>query len=214
MKKLLFIGVVAMPAMALSQVIADRATFNTEFPTAATEDFESFQINFNNATNLEVSVLDSTTVTNDQGPGLVLPGATYIDPSETQLQWNGDGHFQLPTRSLLANGNQGILRIEYDEPMQAFALDVFAFQSNRAGAVRVYSGGDLVHTFDLSGVSNTAANFVGFKHSPGITAVEVDRLLGSYSLIIDNHSYTAVPEPATLAALCLGALALVRRRKQ
>ena len=100
-------------ANASADIVPDRATLDGILGgSAVTEDFESFSVAFGSADSLDVASLDAFTIANGQGPGLVQPGATYWDPSATQLQWNGDTYFGLESQTLLSNGSTGQIGVD------------------------------------------------------------------------------------------------------
>jgi hypothetical protein len=206
-------GLANLAGSAAADVIPDRATLDAILGgNQILEDFESFDIAAGAAASLDVFSLDSTTIAGGQGPGLVEPLATYLDPSRVQLQWNGDTYFGLESKTLLANGATGDLWIVYDTPMRAIGLDLRAFSGfGWTGAVDVYSPGNvLLGTINASLATGGAENvFAGWEDVGGIGHIEISSPNYSWSPVIDNHGY-GVPAPGAIAVLGLGAI--LRRR--
>lgn len=213
---ILVVSAVAASSLAGAQQINTRAALNALLVSSTTDDFESFAIGVGGAVNLDVSILDSSSIANGQGPGLVNPGAKYSDPSSTQLQWNGDQYFGLNTKTLLSNGASGDIRIDYANFTQAMGVDVKVFSGfGFQGTMDVYNGANLVGSVNLSLAGNAGEFFfAGYQNAAGITHVVVKSPTWSWSPIIDDHTYGVVPEPATIVALGAGLAALLRRRRK
>jgi len=102
------------------------------------------------------------------------------------------------------------------------ALD-FSLDSDTI-VMEVWSGangtGTLLHTATNTWGMNTGPDYmaVGWNGGPSGSALSIVFRGGStaapQSMFVDNIAATAVPEPATMAALGLGALAMIRRRRQ
>ncbi|MBI1331981.1 MAG: PEP-CTERM sorting domain-containing protein [Armatimonadetes bacterium] len=202
-----------------AQQILTRGDLNSILSTSTTDDFETFNVADQDATTLfGNSVLDSTTTYDSQGPNLVHSGAFYVDSSEYDFQWNGDHYFGLNSKTLVANGTSGGVEIVYNTPVGAMGVDAMAYSGyGYAGTMKVYSGVNLLGTvnFSLSGTAGETV-FLGWQSTQLITSVSISSPAYSWSPIIDNHTYGSVgtvPEPASMAVLGLGALALVRRRR-
>ena len=182
-----------LSSAAFAQQIPNRATLDGLLGAdQILEDFETFNVANNTPMNLTVYVLDSTTVANGQGPGLVEPGVTYIDPSSDKLQWNGDGYFQLATKTLLANGDQGRIDITYQPPVQAMGVDVANYEGfGFSGTATVFdTSGSAVGSvaFTLDGSAGQRV-FVGWLHTMGIGRVSVHSPDYFWSPLIDDHGY-------------------------
>ena len=209
----LFVG---FPQRAEAGLIADRATLDALLgPTAVTEDFERFQIGFGDAVNLDVATLDSSTIANGQGPGLVVPGVRFV--SSSQLQWNGPGWFGQPSKDLLSNSGDSTLLVDFTAATSAFGLELLSFTGFPDTAmVTIYASDDATVLATFSGIP-VAGEFFGFTDPGGIGGA---RLTGVFpwSPIIDNLEFgrvTAVPEPSSLLMTTGGilGLALLRRRR-
>ena len=160
--------------------------------TRPSRDFESFSIGTGQAVNLDTTVLDDTTIANGQGPNLVEDGATYIDPSGTQLQWNGDQYFARTTKTLLANGSAGQIDIAFAPTVQACGFDLTCFQGFGYTANAVFRDvtGATVGTVTVTLVGNAGERaFVGWQHTAGIAAVEIASSDYPWSPKIDDHGY-------------------------
>lgn len=215
-RTLAILAIAAVAVGAQAQQIGSRAALNALLVGSTTDDFEAFSIASGNATNLDVSSLDSTTIANGQGPGLVNPGAKYSDPTAFQLQWNGDTYFGINTQTLLANSTGGQIRIDYASLTQAMGVDLKVFSGfGYAATMEVYNGATLVDTVNFNLVGNPGESvFAGYQNNAGISHVIFTDTNHSWSAIIDDHTYGTVPEPATMIALGLGLAALARRRRK
>jgi len=205
----------ALAAGASAQQIADRTTLMGLLTSSTTDDFETYRIASGGADNLDISAMDSTSIANGQGPGLVNAGAKYADPSGVQLQWNGDTYFGMDTQTILSNGTSGDISISYAGFVQAVGIDTKGFSGFPwNGFMDVYNGG-LIDTISLSiasGGSETA--FAGYLNAGGITGVVIRSANYSWSPVIDNSTYGVVPEPLSIVALASGLVAMVARRRR
>jgi len=217
MSKAAFILLASLAAVAANaQQISDRAALTSVIGGGTLDEFETYSISsgYYNASSLNVSTLDSTSVVNGQGPNLVHAGATYSNGGN--LQWNSDGYFGMSTKSL--SGTSSVLAIDYAAPVSAFGVDMKGYSGySYSGKARIYNGTNLLDTLSFSVAGGTDGAFLGYQSLLGITRVELQDLDHSFSPVIDNHQYgttQAVPEPTSMAALGLGALGVLKRRKR
>jgi hypothetical protein len=208
------VGAVGIASAVDAALILDRTTLDDLLGGNQTlEDFESFVVAQGGAATLDVFELDFNTIANGQGPGLVEPGASYLNPSETSLQWNGDQYFGLETKTLVSAGES--IELVYDSEVTAMGVDLRAFEGfGYDGVFDVYDTDDTL----LGSVSFNLANggaenvFLGWEHAGGIGRVVLHSPLLGFSPIIDNHGYGRVPAPGAIALL--GLAGLVRRRRR
>jgi len=203
---------------AFAQQIMTRGALNALLTSSTSDDFEAFQIGVGAATNLDIASLDSNSIALGQGPGLVKPGATYVDPTGVHLQWNGDQYVGLNSKTILANGGGGgTIKINYNVFTQAMGLDAKAFLGfGYTGTMDVYdNAGALVGSANFGlGTGGGETSFIGWQNNAGIGSVVISSPNFSWSPIIDDHTYGVVPEPVSMIALGTGLLALARRRRK
>jgi hypothetical protein len=209
--------VAALAGTAAAGQISDRTTLDTILGVnQILEDFESFEISAANAVGLDVFTLDNTNTANGQGPGLVEPGANYLDPSQIGLQWNGDNYFGINSKTLMAAGNAGMMTITYSTAVTAMGIDLRAFSGfGYSGTVTVFdTSGAVISTTNISLASGGPESvFFGWENAAGIGSVEIHSSSYTWSPIIDNHGYGAVPTPGTASLLLIGGLLSTRRRR-
>lgn len=191
------------------------------------EDFESYVASpAGGADGIGVGVLDSTTIVNGQGPGLVVPGVTFTGPN-SGLQWDDAGYFGAPSREILIGAPAGQpLGIDFAGSVGAFGVDLRAFSGFPATAtMTIFAADDTSVIGVLSSLSLGGGGspiFAGWEDAGGIGRVELTQTGQPWSPIIDNlefgkHNGTPVPEAgSTLASLglALAGLASLRRRNR
>ena len=213
-------GFLAASQAAVATPIADRSqlesilggpgtleTFSTYVPPAGSFDY------------LDCSTLNSTSVCNGQGPGLVATGLSITG----QPAWIDTGYLGLPSRMLGdATGSDDLFA--FTTPVTAFGADLYAFAGFPSLDAMLYIFGPDETTLigQISGISlTTAGTFVGWSDLAGIGGFAMSYGSGLSTFIpnIDNLEFgsgtSSVPEPGTSALLGIGiaALAGIRRRK-
>lgn len=203
--------VAATASVTLAQQIPTRPQLNTILGSnQILEDFESFTVAAGSAVNLNVFALDSTTIANAQGPGLVEPCARYVDPSSVQLQWNGNAYLGLNTKTLLGNGAIPMIEIEYPFPgVQAMGVDVLGFTGfGYNGAAAFFdANGAFLGSFPFVVPGGPTPVFVGWQHMApvGIGKVQIRGSAGwSWSPIIDDHGYGRTGGSLRVTGTCPG----------
>jgi len=187
-------AVAALTSSALAQEIPNRTALEVLLgANLILEDFETFQMPADATVSLDAEVLDATTVTNHQGPGLVEPGASYWAPPSNLIHWNGDGWYGITTQSFFINFTCGSVHIEYDPPVQAFGVDLANILPGLpcAGFAQVIDqGGSNVGLAHFAvGDQPGDRTFVGWRHDPGISEVVLHSLDTFWSPILDDHGY-------------------------
>jgi len=137
----------------------------------------------------------------------VLNGTTTLAFSGDTQRSSGNGFVVFKPQDDSAFSLEGFDSAVFHGPLGNGGIVVTGFYE---------AGGSTSQTFTITNQwqsFNLNASFVGLDR------VEVrDTLAGGFNLIpgvqLDNLRYNAVPEPATLAALGLGAAALMRRRRK
>ena len=208
--------------IASAQQISTRVELNAILSSGYeyTDAFEGYNIGVGGSDNTNLTSLNSTSIVNGQGPGLVGPGVTYstydtgFTGEQDFLFWNGPGYFGGASKNI-ESGQQGI-EFTYTLNVNAMGVDLSDFQGfGDTYTAYVYNGINLVGTSSgtLSGPTPT---FFGWQNAGGITSVILVDSVNYWSPIVDEHSFgfAPTPEPASMAALTLGSLALLRRRRK
>ncbi|MBS1707812.1 MAG: PEP-CTERM sorting domain-containing protein [Armatimonadetes bacterium] len=215
-KNLTLIAFATVGCFAQAAQLATRTDLNNILGGAAvTDDFEGFAVPDFNQYSFD-GVLNSSKVTSFGGPGLVNSGASYkrIGTKNYPADFFVSGHhyFQMTSKTLAAGST--VLEIDYTSPVIAMGLDVMDFSSYSGNVtMRVYSASGLLGVVNVNAPGAPDSKFLGWEDANGIVGVT---LTGTHlwSPVIDNHEYGTVPEPATMAALGLGAIGMARRKRK
>ncbi|GEM_PF-3576723 len=204
-----------MTSVAMGQQIPTRPQLNTILGSnQILEDFESFVVPINTGMILNVSTMDSTTIANSQGPGLVEPCCKYVDPSGVQLQWNGNGYQGLSTKTLLGFGSNPMIEIHYPFPgVHAMGVDVLGFTSfGYQGAAAFWdANGNFLGSFPFSVPGGPTPTFIGYQNigSVGIGMVQIRGSAGwAWSPILDNHGYGRTGGNLRVTGTCPGPITI------
>ncbi|GCL53714.1 hypothetical protein NIES3806_10500 [Microcystis aeruginosa NIES-3806] len=200
-------------------IISDRTQLNTILGgSGVTENFENYNVPDGNGDELQAT-LDSSTVVNDQGPGLVVNGVTFVAGS-SNLKWNGANYFGSPSKELVALSQT--MNIDFSVPVNAFGLDLRAYQGfGDTATVTIFGTDDstVLDTISSIGLAGTGVPvFFGYQDIAGIGKIELTQQSGSWSPMIDNLTFgqsaaASTPEPSTVLGLgLLGLGALVKRQ--
>ena len=206
----LVVAMAGIAAAASAQQIANRATLNTILGGGGTTDnFEAFNVGVGNAVVLDITNLNSNSIANGQGPGLVNPGASY---SSGSLQWNGDQYFGMTSQAILGDATN--ITIAYSAATTAMGLDMQAFFGYADTAqISVYdTNNSLIFSTSMALPNDASDVFFGYQSASGIGSVVLAGTNFSWSPNIDDHTY-GVPAPSSLALVGVGAMGLVRRRR-
>ena len=199
-------------------IISDRTQLNTILGgSGVTENFENYNVPDGNGDGLQAT-LDSSTVVNGQGPGLVVNGVTFVAGS-SNLQWNGANYFGSPSKELVAGQP---MNIDFSVPVNAFGLDLRAFTGfGDTATVTIFGTDDstVLDTISPIGLAGTGVPvFFGYQDIAGIGKIELTQQSGFWSPMIDNLTFAqsaaaSTPEPSTVLGLgLLGLGALVKRQ--
>ena len=199
-------------------IISDRTQLNTILGgSGVTENFENYNVPDGDARPLQAT-LDSSTVVNGQGPGLVVNGVTFVAGSSV-LQWNGANYFGSPSKELVAVQP---MNIDFSVPVNAFGLDLRAFTGfGDTATVTIFGTDDstVLDTISPIGLAGTGVPvFFGYQDIAGIGKIELTQQSQFWSPIIDNLTFgqsaaASTPEPSTVLGLgLLGLGALVKRQ--
>jgi hypothetical protein len=204
--------------MAWAEQIPTRADLVTLLGGPGTiEDFESYSIAPGSATFTGITDLNSSTIVNGQGPGLVKPGLDFTFGTG-ELQWDGAGYFGSPSKEILSGAPAGQpLTIKFtDGTVDAFGVDLRAFSGYAATAdVKIYALDDTTLVGEISGVALSTDGtpvFAGWHNAGGIGEVVLSQDGQPWSPIIDNLEYGAaapsgVPEPSSLVVFGVAGVA-------
>jgi len=144
------------------------------------ETLEAFSV-ADGGSNLDCTVLNSTTTCNGQGPGLVVAGVDFIFSSGGQ--WNGAHYFGSPSKEISSNGRP--LTIDFSTPVTIFGLDLRAYAGYSATAtVTIYGLDDTTIIGTLSPVylSGTGGPIrVGWQDDAGIGKIVLTQTGQSWS---------------------------------
>lgn len=177
---------------------------------AVTETFESYSISPGMAAMLDTATLDSSTIVNGQGPGLVSPGVSFKTAGELTnygnvLQLNAPGYYGASSNELLSD-TTGI-NIAFSAPVNAFGLDLRDFSGYTSSTdIYVYdSSGNLVYSTSNMGLDGNPM-FWGYGYYLGISKVVLLSPESAWSPIIDNVTFgsSSVPEPTSIFLLGTG----------
>jgi hypothetical protein len=214
-------AIAGAPLVANADLIGDRGTLEGLLGLYGTlEDFEAYNIGSGSANPLFdpgdviINHLDSSSIANGQGPGLVKDGAIYSTAAGYGMQWNGDDYFGMESKTIGGNSGGLYTAVWYTQPVTAMGLDVQVF-SGYGGAhqARVYNtSNDLIGVHDF--VVDSGRYFFGWADAGGIGRVEIEFLVFSWGGMIDDHLYgVAVPAPGAIAMLGVAGLFGSRRRR-
>ena len=187
-----FLAPLLLATPALAQQIPDRATLDALLGAdQKLTDFETYQINPGTQEDLGVPGLDSTTVANGQGPGLVTEGPSFDDLTGSALLWQGDGYAGIPTGTLGVQNEQ--LWISNFSTVHAVGFDVMSPDGQPfLGEVTFLTcsgGGGGTIPVQLSGGGNERV-FVGWQSDKAICTIEVYATdAASGPLVIEDYGY-------------------------
>ncbi|WP_415375483.1 T9SS type A sorting domain-containing protein [Patiriisocius sp. Uisw_017] len=158
-----------------------------------TEDFNGYTLPSGSASPLPgITVLNETTVVNGQGPGLVADGCVYISMAG-ELQWNGVDYFGQANQTIIANGTDGTLTLQYDLTVDAVDFELSAFDGfpDSVTIEALNDSGASLGTLGPVAVPVSTLVPVSFA----VTGIKTIRIVGIYdgvngfSPLLNNHVF-------------------------
>lgn len=154
------------------------------------DQFETYQLPAGGAEAISISEINSDTVINGQGPGLVARNVRY-DAGSGNIQWNNRNYFGQSSKNVNSNLNGGLITIHYlsVQSSASFTLAAFAGYSDTATCTAYDIHGNSVDM--VSGVSLPDGNPVpvSLTSPKGIARVEIQGTY-SWSPLLDHSDFT------------------------
>ncbi|MGA2441601.1 MAG: hypothetical protein ABSH08_11620 [Tepidisphaeraceae bacterium] len=186
----------------------------TEFHAA---EFTSYAIDY--------QTLNSQTIDQHQGPGLVQRDLSFsIEPYPTcDLNWwgpesNGNSAEELGFNMFSTTSATASISFAQPTPAPAFGFDLIGFSSQNTQphvtyAINLYGPGNTLIDFQRATTNGTTPVFFGYIAPSGITRVDV--LDNSYAQAVGiNNVVYSVPEPAACAIAAAAAIFGLGRRRR
>jgi len=155
----------------------------------------------------------------DEFPGITITGVnSTLELGNPARGFNSPVNFPAGTdTNVLAarepSGELGTIQIDFDEPIVEIAADFFDVEADFAvigfdidldGAVDV--------SFPAAQGNGSLANLSANLPSPS-SSIRIDLGTSADGALLDNLSFTTIPEPASLALLGVGGVTLLSRRR-
>lgn len=183
-------------------VITSRTNLLAQLGSAAvTEDFEGYVFPDDTAQRVGVEV-DSTSVINGQGPGLVKPGVKFIQsPAGDGLQWDRQFQYGLTSAAMVSDAE---LIIDFTVPVSHVGFDMFwyntGFPPANPSTIQVYATNDVTLLYSTNIFEPIAPDsyFFGYTDRGGIGRIVLFRDEGGslgVSALIDNLTFGLAPGP-------------------
>lgn len=152
-----------------------------------TEDFERFAVPNGQAVAGIPTPLDTNTVWNGQGPGLVEEGVTFRTSTLVRtVQWNGTGYFGQPSKNLTVPAIG--LWIDFDGAVSSVGFERYGFNTAPSRVtIFIYGPDDQTRIEVLHDVELAFGEFFGYEDPGGIGLVVIATTFGSTN--IDNLEY-------------------------
>lgn len=224
MRDKIVLSIFAFGTMCYGGAIATQSDLVTIMGGVGTvENFSVFSVASGTAAGLTCTVLNSSSVCNGQGPGLVVSGVQFGFGTGGG-QWDGIGYDGATSEEILSGDPEGQpLTITFSTPVTAFGLDIRALPGWPATAtVTIFGTDDTTILGTISGVSlltSGASVFEGWEDLAGIGEVELTQSGQAWSPVLDFLEFGNVdppapaPEPSSAILVGLGAGAFLLRRR-
>ncbi len=200
----------------LAQSIATRGDLNALLgANAENENLSGLPISGGGAVDSQVQVVNSSNY-------LTQSDLSFSLPNSGIFQFDSPGYYGATENEILVGG--GDMAMNFSGTVNAFGVDLRTFDCcGNTQTITIYGANDTTVLATFANVAlngNGVAQFFGYDSSSAIGEVVFSDGSQGWSAIVGNITYgaaesTGVPEPASLAALGTGLLALgmIRRRR-
>jgi hypothetical protein len=193
-----------------------RSSFNTAHPNLPVEDFEEGRISGVQGEIFDAP-LSSASLNSVFLSGEILPGVTFNNSpgaSAGGLFLAKPGYANLFSKALSVTDPSDNLEILFSQGTTAVGLDFFALNNSSSFDLNIYGAAGLLGTASVTARTDGVPVFFGVSSAAPITRLSIDMLGGPMELI-DNVTFSSVPEPSCVVFGCLaGGMILVRNRRQ
>ena len=169
--------------------IPDRETLDSILGSGGvTEELESLVVD-DGLCMIVPSPLNSDTIIDEQGPGLVVDGVWFVSVGQVEwLSWCGIDAFANLTKCLLPPPSHS-LEIDFADPVRACGLDFFQTIGGKV-AVSVFASDDasLLDSFQVSTIPDTYV-FFGYEETDGIGKLRYGPIGAYDSIACDNVTF-------------------------
>ena len=217
------LAAIAAPALAQLAPVPNRATFDSNFPNAALEDFEEAAVPDGSFANLDATSLDAATLGTDVSfnnfgtvfvPGDIVAGLRVgVAGGSGNMFVSSPGFANYTSHAISYESSataQPEITVDFLAPSNlAFALDVTGNPAGTLVDVEVFDANGSLGVFQVSGTG--AGTFIGFSSTTAVTRVTLTGVASNDFFGVDNIAF--IPAPGAAGLLAAAGLAATRRRR-